>query len=86
MGLRFTQIDRQLVKMLFVRGLVSEVSGRYGVAGHRRWEIIERKASTNLAESYFDVGLDHDYKWHRCETLDEAMDKLENLSKGAGPE
>ena len=79
MRLTFTQIDRQIVKMLFVRGLVSEIGDLNDSV--TCWQIRQRRLP-GTEETRYDAGYGHDYRWYRCETLDEAMDKLECLSRG----
>ena len=82
MELRFTQIDRSVIKMLFVRGLVSEVRGAIAHDNESyNWEIIKREKSDFRDEEYYHVAFGHEYRWYRCESLDVAMDTLEEMAR-----
>lgn len=82
MGLTFTQIDRSLIKMLFVREIVAEIRNTIMHNGKPYdWVIVKREKTDFRDEEYYHVAFGREYRWHRCESLDEAMDKLENLAR-----
>lgn len=82
MELTFTQIDRSVIKMLFIRGLVNEVRGAITHDNKPyNWEIIKREKCDYRDEEYYHVAFGHEYHWHRCDSLDEAMDRLEDLAR-----
>ena len=76
----FRPIDRNLIKMIFVRDIVSEMSGTYMDGRHeRRWEIIRRKKNLFRDNESYDVGLSGCYEWESADTVDEALDMLEAM-------
>lgn len=78
--MNLTAIDRNLIKMLFRRGSVSEISGTYMDGGHEgRWEIIHRVKNLFRDDDYYDIGLSGTYEWITAGTIEEAFEKLDKM-------
>lgn len=78
----FTLPERAMMRKLFDHGTVSEMHGTYKDGTHeRRWEIIFRPKNIFRDDAYFDVGLSGCYEWETADTLDEALDALETMTK-----
>lgn len=81
----FNLTDRTLMKMLFERGTVSEISGVCKVGRHeRRWEVLFRPVTIFRAEAYYEASVSGIYDQTATgDTLDECLDKLETIIEEA---
>lgn len=78
--MKFNLTDRTLMKMLFERGMVTEITGVYTEGHHeRRWEIIRRPANLFRDKEYFTASVSSIYETAQGATLDEALDALEAM-------
>lgn len=83
--MKFAITDRTLMKMLFERGTVSEISGVCKVGRYeRRWEVIFRPVTIFRAEAYYEASVSGIYDQTATgDTLDECLDKLEAIIEEA---
>lgn len=78
----FTLPERAMMRKLFDHGTISEMHGTYMDGIHeRRWQIIFRPKNLFRDDEYYDVGLSGCCDWVATDTLDEALNALEAMTK-----
>lgn len=76
--MKFSITDRTLMKMLFERGTVSEVSGKVKIGSSiMGWDLYRRENNYFSDSVKFVAGLG--YELESFDTFDEAMDALEDM-------
>lgn len=70
--------NRTAMKLLFDKGIVTEMIGTYKEGFHeRRWEVRYRPVNLFRDESYYEAAVSGIYETFTGATLDEALDKLQ---------
>lgn len=76
----FTLPERAMIRMLFQHGTITEMRGSFMDGNHERWwEIIFRPKNLFRDESYYDIGFSGSLTWESADSVDEALDKLQEM-------